>query len=118
MGGFLVLQQQQQHGEKTMDRIGVLAVARCEVSNREGVEGSKRERVTVNDEEGRLLGVRHPLRLQAASDTRSLRCLNVCPLGHPDTTSSHTQTHQFEHRAPPTRLSNTVYLKGHHGRPD
>src|SRR6218665_992086 len=103
MGGFLVLQQQQQHGEKTMDRIGVLAVARCEVSDREGGEDSKREGVTVKDEEGRLLGVRHPLRLQAASDTRSLRCLSVCPLGHPGTTNPDTRTpgyHQLTHKNP------------------
>src|SRR6218665_3657592 len=104
MGGFLVLQQQQQHGEKTMDRIGVLAVARCEVSDRVGVEGSKRERVTVNDEEGRLLGVRHPLRLQAESYTRALRCLSVCTLGHPGTTNPDTRTpgyHQLTHPNPP-----------------
>nr|BFF14015.1 hypothetical protein GCM10025699_53180 [Microbacterium flavescens] len=52
-----------------MDRVGVLTLAVDETVDREGVERPERERVAIDDQEGRLCFVRHPVSLAGASDS-------------------------------------------------
>ena len=67
--GFSFFSRQEQHREEAVDGVRVLPVAGLETVDGEGVERPERERVAVDDEEGRLFGVRHDPSLQAASDT-------------------------------------------------
>ena len=68
--GFSLRQQAEEHREEPVDRIRVLAVARDEAVDRQGVEGSECQRVAVDEQKGRLCGVRHGVSL-ARSPTHS-----------------------------------------------
>ena len=59
VGRLLFLQQQDQHRQEAVDRVGVLPVAGHEAVDRQGVERPERERMAVDEQEGRLFGVRH-----------------------------------------------------------
>ena len=54
VGRLLVLQEQEEHRQEPVDRVGVLPVVRGEAVDREGVEGPECQRMAVDDEEGRL----------------------------------------------------------------
>ena len=69
VGRLLLLEQQEQHRDEAVDRVGVLAVAGREAVDRQGVEGPECERMAVDEQKGRLFGVRHGLSLSAGSDT-------------------------------------------------
>lgn len=59
VGGLLVLQQIEEHGDEAVDRVGVLTLAVLETVDGQRVERTECERVAVDDEEGRLFVVRH-----------------------------------------------------------
>jgi hypothetical protein len=61
VGRLLLLQQEQQHGEEAVDGVGVLAVAGGEAVDGERVERPECQRVAVDDQKGRLFGIRHGL---------------------------------------------------------
>ena len=69
--GFLGLDEVDQHGEKAVDAVRVLAVFRREVVDGESEECPVCQRMAVDDEKGRLCGVRHSDTLVSASDTPS-----------------------------------------------
>ncbi len=66
---MLLLEQEQEHRDEAVDGVRVLPVARGETVDRERVERAECERVAVDEQEGRLFGVRHGPSLSAASDT-------------------------------------------------
>ena len=70
---LVLLQQDEQHRQEPVDRVRVLPVAGDETVDRKRVERAERERMAVDEQEGRLFRVRHGLSLVAAPDTRSER---------------------------------------------
>ena len=56
---LVLLQQVEQHRDEAVDGVRVLPVAGHETVDRQGVERPERERVAVDDQEGRLFRVRH-----------------------------------------------------------
>ena len=70
MRGLLGLDEVDQHREEAVDGVRVLVVLGREVVDRKGEEGAIGERVAVDDHEGRLCGVRHPVSLTRTTDTR------------------------------------------------
>ena len=59
MAGFFVLEQTEQHRQKAVDRVGVLAFGGDETIDREGVEGPKSQGMPVNEHQSRLTFVCH-----------------------------------------------------------
>lgn len=51
-----------------MNRVGVLPITSDEAIDRQSVKGSKGQRMAVNDEKGRLFGVRHGHSLASRPD--------------------------------------------------
>ena len=63
VGRLLGLDEVDQHREEPVDAVRVLPVLRREVVDGKGVEGPVCQRMAVDDEKGRLCGVRHPASL-------------------------------------------------------
>lgn len=70
MRRLLRLDEVDQHRQEPVDAVRVLLVLGREVVDREREEGAVGERVAVDDHEGRLCGVRHPVSLTRTTDTR------------------------------------------------
>ena len=68
MGGILFLEEPQKHRDKPMDRIRVLALWGDKTLHGEGVKSPERQRMTVNNHQGRL--VTHSASLQACADAK------------------------------------------------
>src|SRR5690606_3440362 len=60
-----------EHRQEAVDAVGVLAVLGGEIVDRQGEEGAVGQRMAVDDEKGRLCGVRHPASLVSVDDTGS-----------------------------------------------
>ena len=69
MGRLLFLQQQDEHRNETVNGVCMLAFAVDKTVQRKRVKRPERQRMAVDDQEGRLFVVRHPASLSAAGDS-------------------------------------------------
>ena len=90
--GFSFFSSSEEHRDEAVDRVGVLALPVHETVDRQGVERAERERMAVDDQEGRLCFVRHPVSLAG-------RPTGHCPSGRRSSKAALTQTARPERDA-------------------